>query len=120
MKSLKKVLIILIALSIFISIMLWASSKIPCVEYEKYKALNLRGSVIKKFIDPNDHSYPIINIQNKDGLQRLNLFNDTVVYNSIDLGDTIKKAKDDPYLYVKNGQKNIKAILQFACDTAAK
>ena len=120
MKSFKKIIIKVLIAIIFLSVVIWAGSNNGCRLYENYKAQSFEGPVIKKFINPDDHSFPIVYILGKDDIHEINFSYDTVVYNAIKKGDTISKMKNDKFMYIKNNKKSIKAIMQFECDSTLK
>ncbi len=103
----------------FIYYMETHTNQFLCNEYNQYLKISFNGIVIKKFVDPNEHSFPYIYIGNdkkKNDIEKLSLFNDTTAYNYIHLNDTVVKFKDDPWIYKKTNSKLLKlTLINYGC-----
>lgn len=85
---------------------------------KRFKEIELNGIVEKKYLDTNQHSYPMMEIRQLgvDTLVLINLIGDTTSsYYKIEIGDTIVKAKGNNLFRLrKNGNEFIISV-DFGC-----
>ena len=91
-----------------------------CDAYAGYVARSFSGVVVKKFIDPHNHSFPFLYIMSSDGIEKLNLVSDkNHTYNVIGVNDAIRKVKNDPWIYkIKDNQLSKFKLIDFGCKEA--
>lgn len=117
----KKGLIILILIVGFYGAIFYffpSLSENDCIWDEKFKALELNGVIEKKYIDSNQHSYPMIEIRQfgGDSLALINLIGDTTnSFNKLNIGDTIRKSSGNNSIKLKNRNGEYEIAVDFGC-----
>ena len=87
------------------------------MELKFWKKTNIDGIVIKKYIDSNQHSFPIIEWENKLKLiDTLNLVRDTSnLFSVIKPFDTIKKELNSIIIKIKRKDTAFERAIDFGC-----
>ena len=96
------------------------SDTLYCNIYRKYNALSFNGVVVKKFLDPKDHSFPYLYIAdtlNRESIIKLNLFYDkSGLFQNVNLNNRLIKFPKNPWVYKVENHKMIKfKYLNFNC-----
>ena len=90
-----------------------------CNSYEDFKSDTYDYLVINKYIDSNQHSYPTLVLQYKDGYQFKNTdfdFDKSNLFNFLSVGDSIKKEKGAAIIRVINRKVDTTFKVDFGCD----
>ncbi|OKL39907.1 hypothetical protein [Pontibacter flavimaris] len=97
-----------------------SSNYTDCKWNEDFNKLKFEGVIQKKYLDKSDHSVPKVVLKNfQNNLDTLYLFGeDTGIYESISLGDTIKKASGTRLILKMKNQKYVAyKTVEFGCDS---
>jgi hypothetical protein len=81
-----------------------------CNKLKDFKKLYINGVVIKKYIDSQEHSYPMIFIKNFNSNDTVNLnlvFDTTNLFNVLKESDTVYKDRNKLDLYISNNGKSV-------------
>lgn len=90
-----------------------------CNSYKDFKSDTYDYLVINKYIDSNEHSYPTLVLQYKDGYQFKNTdldFDKSNLFNFLSVGDSIKKEKGSAIVRVINRKVDTTFKVDFGCD----
>ena len=89
-----------------------------CYVQRGFEAERWYGVVIRKFIDANDHSLPILTIRSIQGdFLNVSMFRIEHIYDEINLGDTISKQKGSNDIFrCTNHSKQLLGTVDFGCN----
>ncbi|TDQ07716.1 hypothetical protein [Pedobacter metabolipauper] len=118
----KNLLLGICFIMIFFIIIIWllpGTSETHCILQHDFNNTRYIGLVKKKYIDFNEHSYPIVEILNaNDSIIRLNLVLErNQIFNKIKVGDYIDKPKGtNTIFFMKHDKKEPLGQVDFGCN----
>ena len=110
---------LLILFIVFVALTTKEDSAGVCNSYKDLKNDTYDYVVINKYIDSNQHSYPTLVLQYKDGYQFKNTdfdFDKSNLFNFLSVGDSIKKEKGSAIIRVINRKVDTTFKVDFGCD----
>lgn len=108
----KKIIYIVLFLVLFfglIKVFLPGLNDSPCILTDNFNKLDINGIVIKKYIDSDQHSYPILKIRSNNGLDTVLTINLVLeksgLFERINPLDTLYKHKDSNEIYIQQDNR---------------
>lgn len=88
-----------------------------CRDYfEEEKSICFDGVITNKFVDKNEHNYPILIIDGNDETIRYNMTSDlSGLFDFVEIGDEIIKEKGFNQISVKRDIKKVVFFLDYGC-----
>jgi hypothetical protein len=92
-----------------------------CLSNQKFREVTIDGVVVDKYFDKSQHSTPIVEIENFEGLiDSIYFWGDhSGLFNKIQIKDTLKKKNGSNEILIKvEGKFEVFGIANFKCDSA--